>query len=957
MFYNSKWKQASVRMLAIADSKSAAEKMNRFLEKAAGDQRVRFRIVVINNNIEKLSRQEIIVRESSLADLTILSLKEKESQTIEQANQQLDRLLPGIGTSIVIDASKDFETYEPDFEPKERITQIEAETTTPDLPTLKPSKYSAIANAVLPMDTNGLKIIEEFHQKAFVPFFTENIQLYKDFASIIKLTFTGVNRAMDYKDNYRKDRDILKIRNEFYFQIQKLFEGVKTARISGQREALHEGIEWYHQQIKEEAAKTPSTLTIYYNRSDFKSNREESLSVRLYKLRKRVFQLLAKNSITENIPFRKAALYYLVNNRQRSLNTLLNDLNREYLVLLSDFRRTLDKMELLFDRYFSNGKDKVIELIRPDVFEQEIIADIEATVKNQKQLSQQYRNRMLVDFRTNLQLFIVDLDKGAVKLTIARKRRKDHYHNHLKGENTSFPDRWHDTSLLIINRYYFDALITHIRGRLHEEITELTEDLSSTIDRAVLKPIAKIKQDLHQPKQFTSRVHERTTAKNEINLAAIFNERFKEFSKIIAGLPDQIITIKESVGDLLKNNAEQEIVEIPLRQIAGYLLESSFLGPVQDKLENASQELHHKLMTSIDTLRLARFNYENLDRQDEKEQLAIAIDTLVHQVEQDEKQAESLREILVAEINKTFKDTFAPFSSTSMALETAKEFSHFLFKYQSKKTLSRVSTYKGKLQHTFKHQFARLIYSKSEGILLARKFTESQHASLTSRILDLVEAVSPRREVLEQLPNYYKNLFSGRSSIGQDFWIYRKDQEMELQKAVNRFFGGSGGGIALLGERNSGKTSFCRYVAGKYFPTENIYQVYPPRYGSANVADLESEFRKSGIISGAVDDYSGYRSNSVIILHDLELWWERSPNGGAVIGLLKDLIYHLQDRGLLFIVNMNPYAFGLIDRLYRITESITVSIVIEPFDAEELKNLIMIRHFFKSDAVQLERQD
>lgn len=81
----------------------------------------------------------------------------------------------------------------------------------------------------------------------------------------------------------------------------------------------------------------------------------------------------------------------------------------------------------------------------------------------------------------------------------------------------------------------------------------------------------------------------------------------------------------------------------------------------------------------------------------------------------------------------------------------------------------------------------------------------------------------------------------------------------------------------------------------------------------------------------------------VIIINDLELWWERKPGGTAVI---ERIIFLMREYGnkLLFIVNVNKYALRIINQLTSISIWALDLLYCRPFDARELKDLIMVRH-------------
>ena len=89
---------------------------------------------------------------------------------------------------------------------------------------------------------------------------------------------------------------------------------------------------------------------------------------------------------------------------------------------------------------------------------------------------------------------------------------------------------------------------------------------------------------------------------------------------------------------------------------------------------------------------------------------------------------------------------------------------------------------------------------------------------------------------------------------------------------------------------------------------------------------------------------------SVIVLHDLELWWERSGEKGLeTIRHIKQLVDNFSSK-CLFIVNLNPFAYEVLKRVEDLDTFSLGSIRCRPFNSFELRQLILLRH--KSSGLQ-----
>jgi hypothetical protein len=83
--------------------------------------------------------------------------------------------------------------------------------------------------------------------------------------------------------------------------------------------------------------------------------------------------------------------------------------------------------------------------------------------------------------------------------------------------------------------------------------------------------------------------------------------------------------------------------------------------------------------------------------------------------------------------------------------------------------------------------------------------------------------------------------------------------------------------------------------------------------------------------------------NSVVVINELERWWERSPAGMAVIDEIIDLI-NREGEHCLFIVSATSHSFRFINRVRPIDNAFLGIVECTRFDAEDLQRAILLRH-------------
>ncbi|MBT5874545.1 MAG: hypothetical protein HOH43_14090 [Candidatus Latescibacteria bacterium] len=94
----------------------------------------------------------------------------------------------------------------------------------------------------------------------------------------------------------------------------------------------------------------------------------------------------------------------------------------------------------------------------------------------------------------------------------------------------------------------------------------------------------------------------------------------------------------------------------------------------------------------------------------------------------------------------------------------------------------------------------------------------------------------------------------------------------------------------------------------------------------------------------------------VLVINDLELWWERSPGGMVVIDILLELVDKFSERTT-FLINTNPYSYQIINQVKPITQAFVGVVECGPFDVEEIQQAVLRRHRSAGLTFQLSDHD
>jgi len=539
--------------------------------------------------------------------------------------------------------------------------------------------------------------------------------------------------------------------------------------------------------------------------------------------------------------------------------------------------------------------------------------------------------------------------KPDINFRITLQRRNKKFYDELVQKNSGFAESWHNQILHQVNKIYIDILLQSYKSRIKDKINELNLNISQQLDIRFIKELKGFRSKLEKFGLLSGKIPELllsiSSFEESITLLQDFTQFGNEILQLSETLPENM-TIASSLNIVESTDSNEEMLDIPLRKITSFYIESRFIGPTHDKLEQEAESLKNSIFIIHDLLSLTRFSLENIpdDLQNKEELIKPLITDACQKILEEEKKILQVKESISELIESGLEEVFDKLSSYKISA-TVSEYSWFIREHQSKKIKKTFTSYLNLLILSARHLTASILYSRSDLILLSKNIMgSSKQSSENQKIIELIESVSPKSKVIDKLPQFYKNLFSGRSSISEDFWIRRTKDEEAFNTGVRRHDSGNKGGILVAGERNSGKTAFCLYMCKEAFKQEKVHHLFPVYAGSAQTSDFIIELIKVTNTSGSAEEImESLPMGTVIVIHDLELWWDRSIEGWEVIKLLISLI-NTYSHKILFIVNMNPYSLSVMNKMVNIQDVFISVVTLSPFDSREIQETIIRRH-------------
>jgi predicted Rdx family selenoprotein len=505
---------------------------------------------------------------------------------------------------------------------------------------------------------------------------------------------------------------------------------------------------------------------------------------------------------------------------------------------------------------------------------------------------------------------------------------------------TTFPEVWHANINLLINKIYLDFQLQSLKNRIESKIYKYNFDFKTTLKNSVLQPLNELKKQIEKYLQAGDAGKKPEPAKFQ---NVDINEEYIELYNEITVLFDELPEVMSIAGDDLAKKLEQdelseadEIV-VKVRKTVEFSIASELIDYARKQGVDLSASLERSVAASKDIIRLINFNFfdesdEESQSKDDKKQLA---EDFLKKTEQLEVAINNVYTGYRQSLMKGLKNAFAPLSASIIA----KTSGNIEKKYKATRTQKVLGKYTGwykDLSLNLQKQFVKLIYSKSESILWMGSMEKPviDTGLSNEEVYTYLDKYAPSDKILKQLPFYYNKLFSGQSGIGDDFWVGMEDEVSKASFVIERFKKGQPGCLIITGERNSGKTGLSKYIARRFFKPEQIHSIRAPRECSANLQLFEHNILKTISSTENEIDLSlhGVQGPFVIIINDLELWWERKSGGTVVVERLMQII-RKHNKNVLFIININIHALKLLNQITGLQSIALGNVVCTGFDA------------------------
>jgi len=957
------WRSARIRILVINTDSSKTESLYGLIRQVLENHRLRADVKVIYNGVDQLPVVDIIGAESRNTDLTIMELPEFSHRAADTAFAQVNTLADSAGTSLFISPSTVFDTFSLlgfEEDTKESIPEEKSRPSPDIFNNLRFSANDIIANEVNNIGQTAGRFAQRFFEQGPERILKLDLRFFPEIRHFALRTTDSLEKLVTETKPTELPLAFLRMLNDFSFHSQRQIQLLRDQRVSAIKTILEEATLEYLDALRAMRNVMPEYIRLKRSRKQLALKKEDSLRTRVYKTRKILLAYILRRPVTHRIRVIPPAEYFLYHSRLKSLQQILADFSMHTFAEVVEIRKLLNGIHELIEksRLDPESKPKLKERIKLER------SRLEARLKLLELESQQFYysagQKFYEDLLHDLQHFSHHLESTGANIRSAHFSSQAAEIPVLTEDISGFASTWSNNLELFINKATLDFYVLSLKGRIHSKIKKYHSDLKSNLEFNLVRRLESFEQfaqGILEPPGDSAKRQNRLDHESlkTVPVADIYRGLYAEIGELMRDIPEKVEVTADQLNEKNKETAfvDSGRVEVSFRKTVEYYIGSELIDHCI-RVSNEKEVYLQQVITGIrDAIRLLNFgldseskNDANSEQIERHEQTLTLVRNFLERVKIEKGKIMGVAGFMEEKLEEGLRRAFDPLSAatistSSMAvrrktreLEQGELSNNILRQWQKVKEVAR-------------NRFVDLMYSKSEGQLWISYMAKGDTlpAAANKQILSFVEAITPLQSVMKELPFYYTSLFSGHSGTSEDFWVGMKREMDDCKRAIQRFRSGYGGALIITGTRSSGKSSLSKKMAEMYFSRDHIHTVRAPQGCNADINLFTQKLMETLQIQNnrLHDAFRALPPGKAIVIQDLGLWWERRPGGDAVVQMIRELI-DLFGHKCLFIININSHALELIHQQTHIGLHALDTVVCEPFDARELKNMLLLRH-------------
>lgn len=953
-----RWENPAVRFILLSADSANNDNLRSTMRRFLRDNRVEASVKIENDSFADRRFVDRVRNVSEGAALTLIGLPNEVDQIDGRVLDEMEELCEKLERVLFFRASGSF----PEVLPTGRAAAVSELPPVPgsevkELPRLELSPVADIASATTEYSEAFQRLVGRLSDQCLSKVYGRHVELIRKLKRAAERHLEA-DKALKAGNPRRQRTAFNRQQSSFLLECKDHLEHFAEAELPDLRSILEGGLDAFLHDDGAVSAEENSLL-VARRLEDFQADEKDSAYVRRFKRQMRWSAWLRRRAPQYRIPTSQLQRFYFARAVDELLAPSLKGFVTESHQLLVQTGKLLNS-----SRAHVPEGDQEIELAAIiEAQKTQLIEHLDDLDRRGKELLSRRRWNLLVDALTLVQEYGDDISRLDFSPHFAKNRTPPTALD--TDELDELPGEWkqHQAQLsiragLALSLSGVQHRLTAIVGRERDALKLGMKNGAMSECQRVLEHLAPLLKTLDENEEATAAdftLH--VDSKTQFDPQAIIESLEQECRGSSDELPTTLSTLTdESIQALEEGRLDAvEQIELPVKRLMQFLMETELVGGLTEALARVPQQEQRALGIAQDVVRLVNFQLSEIDTEsyepgELRAQLAPVIENGIERLTGECEGLSQLTSELLKEVDERLHLVIDGTNAYELSSAADRLNQHIRVR-QGKRAVSGARGFLKRVGERSRSSVERLIYRKSEGILLTRrKGTLLAPEQAVDRIAAMVRRQVPQPEVLSSLPFYYRQIFSGQSGINDTFWVGRKEQLTKARAAIKQFDKGASGCLLVVGDRLSGKSALIQKMSADLFERRRIIRVHAPPGGSIDQRAftrslkkaLGPDFPESGNQSFTAA-LSALPRGSVLIFDDLNLWWERSDDGQRLVQQVLSAIKNHGNR-VLFVIGLETQAFHFINRAAPISDAALALLECGPLPAESLRSIVTLRH-------------
>ena len=954
------WSNAHIRLLIVNPLNERHQNIYRQAESILSNLRIEAEIKVINNQIDKRSFYDIVQIESVNSDLIFMGTEKVSEDRVEAFVKRINELCLNIGTVVLSKASSNFREMNVGLEEKSEFGdasndfQIDMNSSLEQIKIDYP-KHKPIEN-INQQYFNHLIETNAFIKKKYLePTLKIENSIVTEMGPILERSINSIKEANANSSSELRTKKIVHTQSQFLMECNELVKNIQDNKLDKEAKINDELIHYYNSSFIDKLKNAPKYIDLTYSLEDMQRLAGDNFDIRWYKRWNRLLAKAGKKQFKYRLRYRDLLIQLFTKPSANLFSEFLKKLGVYSVQNIADLRKYISDTDLVFQDILKNNNENIEGLFQEKLIQLEsafahnnagLLSQMDSislnSIKTLNQLSSTVGVNSLLDDEFNDSKALRSIEFSFTNISHYRKRNQFIQLNAVS---------------LDLNILNFSSKLKQIAHEIESKIEiELSEGLLSNYDSFIQYLEGFLENIKANPDtKFEFDIENMHSSIDQSYAERLINLSIRRLKAATQSFPESIELFTEESDNQMGSNqySELETMRISATALLDYMIQSHFNGSVKtilDEIPHKSAEYQNHL---VDQYRLTSYslNASDLDQSEnkvdnlDKDVIIKMIESQLENIRKDREEINQLKDKYRLQIEERLQHSLNSIAIYPF-IKAAGNLKQYIKQQQSKSNTNQLKKKLSTAKIWIQEQFAQVWYRQSQGIILTQEILESENGGLyqNQSLRELYRNLHPAQNVFEKLPFYYRQLFLRRQNFMKEMWVSRETEMLKGMNSLDDYKRGISGGIMVIGERFSGKSFYAHMLALEYTNQDSIITLSPPPNGGTDVKQFKTHLQNALNTQYSIERYfREIKTKTVIILEDLELWWEKSPEGQEVIIYLHEMIRKYSNK-VLFISTLNVHSYRIMNQANQIENYYLSVIMMGAMDAKSLHEMLMKRH-------------